>query len=306
MGNVCRTIYKIEGPEDEVQCLLKHLQWIEKVRVSREEQQNDSMEREKQDKPWKEMTHRERVLAELNSERRILRKSRELSAKEKLYGPEYALTYYYHILTNLTQDCIQPMNDGWAVLSVESMSEWTPWNNIWESMMSRFATHACYYYYAEEFGCDVVETNDIHHKYFSFDYAVIADFSEDSPEDLKDVFSRKDGYLSCQKIRKIGASGHHALYLSYWTESKLFRTLRWLTRSRSADIDALADKLQKRLEKEPSTNIRIHAVQKKAKAQASPCRHCQELLSLQEELENKDEQIERLKLLVKHLYCRTH
>lgn len=79
-------------------------------------------------------------------------------------------------------DCYLLRNGKWAM----ALQVWNgDFRDLWDAVLQKWAPHCRYYYLI----CgDVVESNDIKRKYFTWDYVTQIAFSRQTPEEIRKVF----------------------------------------------------------------------------------------------------------------------
>ncbi len=120
---------------------------------------------------------------------------------------------YGHKLKEILPADIRPMNDGWSVLSFEAPSKWVPCWESWQHYARKTVPKAELYYYGEECGCGVFETNDVWHKYFWFDYVTVLRISESTRKDIIKEFAEGAEYREREDQYKE--------YYKYWDKREL-------------------------------------------------------------------------------------
>ncbi len=77
-----------------------------------------------------------------------------------------------------------------GVIFFQSLTAWIPLPAMWYAIVDKYAPHCRYYYYSEEPGCNIYESNDVYHKFFADEYTL--DFcaydEEKIPEKYKEYF----------------------------------------------------------------------------------------------------------------------
>lgn len=253
MSNVCYTTYKIEGPAEEITAVCDYLKKMQAL-----------TEKDNQDYP----IHAPNYNA-ASSERRFYHRMAK-------YGEGYLTGY--QLVSQLTPDSITDLNDGWQVLSIELSSSWAPGPSVVESMLGRVAPNCHFYYYGEEFGCHIAETNDLHRKYFHADYAIEAYFPnpEKTPKKLLKTFT--------QEATLRNREDQYNRYFSYWNKRELRATLlrlvpNWHYLGMIGLIDAF-DLYCDRLYTHSRAHIHIIKIKRIQPSNDRPCTHCEQLASL--------------------------
>lgn len=205
-----------------------------------------------------------------------------------LYGRHNSLKF-------LGPEDIRPLNDGWSVLSLEASSEWSPWWEAWQSYVRETVPQAVLYYYAEEFGCGVCESNDVWQKYFRFGYETVLRTSEKTPKKVIEKFAKDGVYRNredqCGK------------YFKYWDRRSLRGALREFVPSRRRYTSEMIEAMDNRMEREDwywklGTSLGIYKVKRIEARKPSPCEHCEEWHRLQEEKYDLSDKLYRLENLI--------
>ena len=279
MSNVCYTTYKIEGPAEEITAICDYLKKMLAVKA-----------KDDQDYP----IHSPNYNA-AGSERRFNRRMAK-------YGAGYLVGY--QLVSQLTPDSITDLSDGWQVLSIELGSGWAPEPSVVESILERIAPNCCFYYYGEEFGCHIAETNDLHKKYFHADYAIEAYFPnpEKTPKKLLQAFTEE------ATLRK--REDQYNCYFSYWNKRELRARLSsfvpdWHHLGMIGLVDAFelyCDRLYTR----SRAHIHIIKIKRIQPANDRPCTHCEQLARLQNENYELGKCNDKLADLLAHYFRHRH
>lgn len=96
---------------------------------------------------------------------------------------------------------VMESKDGMYSFLVEYESAWKPLPDMWKAIMQKHAPYCGVYWYAEEPGSEVFETNDLSKKHFDMDY-VVDSYVEDKKNPLSSAFDgiegfTKDGLKKC-------------------------------------------------------------------------------------------------------------
>ena len=78
--------------------------------------------------------------------------------------------------------------DGQPVLRLETETAWVPMNELWNALLQKIGNHCCYFYFAEEPGLAVYETNDTEKAYFDADYIIDACWESHNHEEFQEYF----------------------------------------------------------------------------------------------------------------------
>lgn len=307
MGNICYTTYKIEGPEKEILSLRQYLQ--EMMALKSKEQKEDALEREKElqsqpSKSWSEMTRAEQQREEYRLERQSAGRERRFDRKMDKYGAGYWLTGCYTIQSPLDDNCLEKLNNGWLLLSVEASSKWGPDFSLWDWMLKHYAPHARYYYYTEEFWAGAIQTNDVWRKYFRADYALCAYLPAGTPKDVYRLFASDEAE---HRMRE----DQYNMYFTYWTQSRLRNELIWyLGNGRRLHMAELLERFDRHINRKVKVKyltLFIRPIERvESKGQERPCTHCDRLEQLQNENYRYCERMERLERIVKGLMATRH
>lgn len=87
---------------------------------------------------------------------------------------------------------ITESTDGYSFV-VEYESAWGPVSDMWKAVMQKHAPTCAMYWYAEEPGNEVYETNDLNKKHFDMDY-VVDSYVENSKNPLSSAFDGIEGF----------------------------------------------------------------------------------------------------------------
>ena len=220
--------------------------------------------------------------------------SHDGSCRWFLYGRE---------MKDIEPSDIQPMNDGWSVLSFEAPGKWSPTYQEWKEYIRKVVRKAIVYYYAEELWCGVCETNDLWHKYFNFDYVTMLRTSALTRRDVVNQFV--DG-AECRHREE-----QYNRYFKYWDHREFRGALLEfvpLRRRHMLDLIEKMDDLMLRedWDKNMDTDLRIYIVKRIEEKPVHPCFRCTSKQRLWEETLTQFEEIERLQMLVRRLFAKRH
>lgn len=208
---------------------------------------------------------------------------------------------YGHNMKDIEPSDIQPMNDGWSVLSFEAPSKWDPSYLEWKAYIHKVVSEAVVYYYGEEFACNVCMTNDVFYKYFRFDYVTVLRKSEQTPEKILDFFTEMAEYREREDQYKE--------YITYWNEVPLRRALLQFVHFRRRDIRELIERMDVLLEEEDwretiKTHLGIYIVKRLEEKEGALCTHCTDMQNLMEENFRLERKVGRLESILHKLFYR--
>ena len=167
MANDCITKYYFEGPKQDIRTFAqKLLEWTS--------------------------TYNEELIEEINSERihraRIEGKTPELFDLEKgtylkkrfinlMYNADPSKIYpeidiYGEIIYSNIESLLSDNNNPNPILYLETNTEWTASNSVWYSILDSYFPKIKFYYYEQEPGFFIFNTNDLERKYFQIDYCI--------------------------------------------------------------------------------------------------------------------------------------
>lgn len=190
----------------------------------------------------------------------------------------------------LTDENIKTYKTGVSVLSFETETRRTPSNTAWGEVICYFAPHACIYYYAEELHEGIAVTNDVWHRYFHFTYVIDAYFTDKTPDDVREIFSRDAVHRD-----RTDQYGWYTYLGPLFLEGALSHFVsphRRYLNEMLAEFDDVATKLYW----ETDTCIEIHKVEfiEDDLTKSDPCDTCQQVHELYEELSDMREKINEL------------
>lgn len=198
---------------------------------------------------------------------------------------------------------IQPMNDGWSVLSFEAPSKWEPCYQEWKAYIHKVVSEAVVYYYGEEFGCGVCVTNDTWYKYFKFDYVTVLSKSEQTPKKILNNFTEMAEYRE--------RDDQYKEYVTYWGKVWFRRALLEFVPFRRRSVTELIEKMDLLMEKEDwqkkiKTHLGIYIVKRLEEKWEEPCTHCTENHKLMEENFRLERKVGRLESIIHKLFYKRH
>ncbi len=198
---------------------------------------------------------------------------------------------------------IKLMNDGWSVLSFEAPSNWEPCCQEWKAYIRKVVSNVVVYYYAEEFGCGVCETNDQWYKYFKFDYVTVLSKSEQTPKIILENFADEAEYRERED--------QYREYVTYWGNRYFRRALMSFVPFRRRSILELIERMDLLMEQEDwrttiKTHLGIYVVNRLVEKGEEPCTHCTDMQNLMDENERLENKVGRLESIIYKLFCRRH
>lgn len=78
--------------------------------------------------------------------------------------------------------------NGQPVLRVETETAWVPMHELWDALLHKIGSHCHYFYFAEEPGFELYETNDTEKAYFDADYIIDACWESHNHEQFQEYF----------------------------------------------------------------------------------------------------------------------
>ena len=87
-------------------------------------------------------------------------------------------------------------------LHFQSLTACGPMPQMWYAIVAKYAPHCKYYYYSEEHGNQLYESNDVEHRFFPEEYFVDVMYYEDdkAPEKIKKYFPESSYEYSTEQI----------------------------------------------------------------------------------------------------------
>ena len=87
-------------------------------------------------------------------------------------------------------------------LHFQSLTACGPMPQMWYAIVAKYAPHCKYYYYSEEHGNQLYESNDVEHRFFPEEYFVDVMYYEDdkAPEKIKKYFAESSYEYSTEQI----------------------------------------------------------------------------------------------------------
>lgn len=113
--------------------------------------------------------------------------------------------------------------------------------DLWDLMIRKWAPHCCYYYLAYGTSDLDAESNDVKHKYFSCDYAVSAQLSEKTPEELRRVFSQHTVHLRYEADKYSTLKTPYDIHYAYWQRGELRKQMLTLVPMPKKSTENLVD-----------------------------------------------------------------
>ena len=210
---------------------------------------------------------------------------------------------YGHQMNDIEVSDIQPMNNGWSVLSFEAPSKWSPCDHEWKAYIHKVVSDAVIYYYGEEFACNVCMTNDVFYKYFKFDFVTVLRKSEQTPEKILDYFTEMAEYREREDQYKE--------YITYWREVSLRRALLKFVPFRRRDIRELIERMDVLMDEEDwretiKTHLGIYIVKRLEEKEGTLCTHCTDMQNLMEENFRLERKVGRLESILYKMFYRRH
>lgn len=135
-------------------------------------------------------------------------------------------------------DCQLLQNGKWAM----ALQVWNGnCRDLWDTMLRKWAPHCRYYYLT----CgEVVESNDIKRKYFSWDYVMQIRFSQQTPEKIRTFFEPYATYRFPDS--ELGRGKLEARY-SYWHQPELKQLLLKLNPEPDLAMDDFLDRFSQEM-----------------------------------------------------------
>ena len=205
------------------------------------------------------------------------------------------LLYGWNTMKWVEPEDIRPMNDGWSVLSFEAPSKWSPWWESWLAYAQETVPQAVLYYYTEEFGCGVCESNDVWQKYFRFGYVTVLHTSEKTPKKIIEAFAKGGVYRHRED--------QCCEYFKYWDRRSFRAALLDFVPYRRRYNSELIEAMDDLMEREDwyyklGTNLGIYQVKRIEPQKKSPCEHCEKWNKLWNENVDLSDRMYRLQSLI--------